>query len=101
MYLKVKYKVPIKIATIITEIINIVANAIKLLIKISNYYSSFISISVAFIMGTIITSANLFSVIVYVRIVPVASALIAIIIVKIVHTVPPKTRYLPSCAAYQ
>ena len=44
MYLKVKYKVPIKIATIITEIINIVANAIKLLIKISNYYPSFISI---------------------------------------------------------
>ena len=44
MYLKVKYKLPIKIATIITEIINIVANAIKLLIKISNYYSSFISI---------------------------------------------------------
>ena len=44
MYSKVKYKVPIKIATIITEIINIVANAIKLFIKISNYYSSFISI---------------------------------------------------------
>ena len=46
MYLKVKYKVPIKIATIITEIINIVANAIKLFIKISNTYKSSILINI-------------------------------------------------------
>ena len=46
MYLKVKYKVPIKIATIITEIINIVANAIKLFIKISNTHKSSLLINI-------------------------------------------------------
>ena len=46
MYSKVKYKVPIKTATIITGIINIVANAIKLLIKISNTHKSSILINI-------------------------------------------------------